>query len=252
MNFFPYIGSKGKLAKTIINKMPEHLCYVEVFGGAGNVLLQKEPSKVEVLNDINKELITLYRVVQNHLEEFLRHFKWALVSRDEFERQLKADPETLTDIQRAVRFYYIQKTCFGGKAVGRNFGYSVTAKSGLNLLRLEEDLSTIHLRLVRVNMESLPYAEVIKRYDRIETFFYLDPPSHKVENYYGKGIFAEEDYSRLAEILINIKGKFILSINDTPFIREVFHKFKQEDTSVLYTVNRDGNKTVKELLITNY
>ena len=102
MNFFPYIGSKGKLAKTIINKMLEHLCYVEVFGGAGNVLLQKEPSKVEVLNDINKELITLYRVVQNHLEEFLRHFKWELVSRDEFERQLKADPETLKLIYKEL------------------------------------------------------------------------------------------------------------------------------------------------------
>ena len=101
-------------------------------------------------------------------------------------------------------------------------------------------------------MESLPYTEVIKRYDRVETFFYLDPPYHKVENYYGKGIFAEKDYSCLAELLTSIKGKFMLSINDILFIREVFHKFKQEETSVLYIVNRNGNRTIKELLITNY
>lgn len=78
---FPYKGIKGKLAKTIIKLLPEHCCYVEVFAGAANVFLKKEPSKVEVINDINKELITLYRVVQNHLEEFIRSFKWALVSR---------------------------------------------------------------------------------------------------------------------------------------------------------------------------
>lgn len=155
--FIPYAGSKGKLAKTIIKRLPEHNLYVEVFAGAANVFLKKEPSKIEVINDINKELITLYRVVQNHLEKFVRHFKWALFSREEFNRQLQSQPGTLTDIQRAVRFYYLQKSSFAGKVVGRNFGYSLTTKPHFNLLRIEEELSATHLRLAGATIECLPY-----------------------------------------------------------------------------------------------
>lgn len=247
-----YIGSKGKLAKQIIDKFPTHACYCEVFGGAGNVLFKKEPSKVEVINDINTELVTLYRVVQNHLEEFIRYFKWSLVSRDEWHRQMKSEPETLTDIQRAARFYYLQKLGYGGKVTGRSYGYSKTAKPKLNLLRIEEDLSEYHLRLARVYIENLPYADVIKRYDGDNTFFYLDPPYHLVEDYYGKNIFNENDFSILADILQSIKGKFMLSINDTEFIRNIFKVFKQEKVNVRYTVCKNNNKIADELLVTNY
>lgn len=201
MVFIPYMGSKGKLAKTIINQLPEHCCYVEAFAGAANVFLKKESSKVEVINDINKELITLYRVVQNHLDEFLRYFKWALVSREEFDRQLQSPPDTLTDIQRAARFYYLQKCAFGGKVQGQTFGYSLVTTPRLNLLRIEEELSAVHLRLSRVTIECLPYDDIVRRYDRPDTLFYLDPPYEKCETCYGKGIFSKEDYAMLANIL---------------------------------------------------
>ena len=131
----PYIGGKTRLAKEIIPLFQEHICYVEPFCGAAGIFFAKEPSEVEVLNDINGELINLYRVIQNHLEEFIRQFKWALSSRQVFEWQKMTVPETLTDIKRAARFFYLQKSGFGGRVEGQSFGTGTTSGPRLNLLR---------------------------------------------------------------------------------------------------------------------
>ena len=89
-----------------ISLFPTHECYVEVFaGGEALYFLRPQPAPCEVLNDINSDLVTLYRLVQNHLEEFARQFKWALNSRHIFEWQKITRPETLTDIQCAARFF---------------------------------------------------------------------------------------------------------------------------------------------------
>jgi len=247
-----WIGGKSRLTKEIIKRIPEHRCYVEPFAGAAWVLFRKEESRAEVLNDINRELINLYRVIQNHLEEFVRQFKWILVSREEFERMGRARPDTLTDIQRAVRFYYRQKLTFGGKVAGRTFGYSATAKPRLNLLRIEEDLSAAHLRLARVLIESLPYTDLIPRYDRPETFFYIDPPYFGCEDFYGKGVFSREDFARLAELLGGIKGRFLLSLNKAPETLEIFNSFEIEDVVTRYSCSRDADVRVTEILVRNY
>jgi len=176
-----WLGGKSRLADQIIHKIPPHVCYCEVFCGGAHVFFSKRQSKVEVINDINSDLVNLYRVAQNHLEEFVRQFKFMLVSRDQFERYQKTAPETLTDIQRAVRFYYTIKTAFGAKVTGQSYGYSCTRPSNFNLLRVEEDLSAAHIRLSRVNIENLPYENVIKKYDSPDTFFYLDPPYYNCE-----------------------------------------------------------------------
>lgn len=247
-----WLGGKSQLSKVIIPKIPEHTCYVEPFAGAAWVFWKKEESKVEVLNDINKELITLYRVIQNHLEEFIRYFKWSLISRDEFYRLKTLPPDCLTDIQRAARFYYLQRNAFGGKIEGCNFGYATTKSSRLNLLRIEEELSAAHIRLARVYIECLEYEDVIKRYDKPHTFFYIDPPYFDCETMYGKEIFSKNDFQNLADILGNIQGKFILSLNDRPEIREIFAKFKIEEVNVKYTCSKSKNVSAKEILIMNF
>lgn len=246
------IGGKSRLAGTIVERLPAHRCYVEPFAGAAWVLFRKPESKVEVINDINREVVTLYRCLQWHPEEFMRFFKWALVSRDEFARLQKADPDTLTDIQRAARFYYLQRTAFGGKVINQAFGYAATAPSHFNLLRIEEQLSAAHLRLCRVYVECLPYAEVIRRYDRQDTCFYVDPPYFGSEHYYGRGLFSREDFGVLAGLLAGIKGKFLLSLNDTPEVREIFAGFDFEDVRTMYSVGKDENKAVREVLIKNF
>ena len=118
----------------------------------------RQPADVEVLNDVNGEVINLYRVVKNHLEEFMRQFKSALASRQLFEWAKETPPEVLTDIQRAARYLYIQKLSFGGKVTGQTFGYSPSSPPRFNILRLEEDLSQAHLRLSRVWIEHLDWA----------------------------------------------------------------------------------------------
>lgn len=247
-----WMGGKSLLAKRIIERMPNHKCYCEPFAGAAWVLFKKPESMVEVINDINKDVITLYRCLQWHLEEFVRYFKWVLVAREEFERLKKADPETLTDIQRAARFYYLQQACFGGRISSPSFGYGTTRPAKLNLLRIEEYLSAAHLRLSRVYVECLPYAGVISRYDGPDTFFYVDPPYWDCENYYGRGVFSKEDFDVLANILAGVKGKFMLSLNDTPGVREVFSSFKIEAVQTKYTCSSGKNVAAGEVLICNY
>ncbi|MDR1946360.1 MAG: DNA adenine methylase [Desulfovibrio sp.] len=247
-----WIGGKSRLTKTIIERLPEHRCYVEPFAGAAWVLFRKPESASEVINDINKEVVTLYRCLQWHLEEFVRYFKWVLVARDEFDRLQKANPDTLTDIQRAARFYYLQQLAFGGKVCSRTFGYATSRPARLNLLRIEEQLSGAHLRLSRVYVECLPYAEIFQRYDSPETCFYVDPPYFGYESYYGRDFFNRDDFSALAGQLAGIKGTFLLSINDTPKIRSIFAAFDMEIVQTQYTCNKNKNKAVGELLIRNY
>lgn len=247
-----WMGGKSRLSHRILEMLPEHLCYCEPLAGAAWVLFRKPESKVEVINDLNREIVTFYRVIQHHLEEFVRYFKWVLVARDEFDRLKRVVPDTLTDIQRAARFYYIQQSCFGGRINGPTFGYAAVRAPKLNLLRIEETLSSAHLRLARTYIECLPYHEVIKRYDKPTTLFYIDPPYWACEDYYGKGMFSREDFSVLAELLPKIEGKFILSLNDKPEVRELFGSFKQDSVTVAYSCSNGKNLKSAELLIRNF
>ena len=126
----PWVGGKRRLAKHILPLFPAHTCYVEPFCGGAALYFLKETSKVEVINDVNGELINLYRVIKNHLEEFVRQFKWALTSRQVFEWTKATPTEVLTDIQRAARFYYLQTTAFGGRVDDQTFGTSTTRQAG--------------------------------------------------------------------------------------------------------------------------
>lgn len=247
----PWIGGKRRLADKILPMFPEHLCYVEPLAGAAALLFMKEPSKVEVLNDVNGELINLYRVIQRHLEEFMRQFKWALSSREIFRWQQTTPPDTLTDIQRAARFYYLQKLCFGGRVEKRSFGASTTTPPRLNLMRIEEDLSQAHMRLTRVTIERLDWRECVTRYDRPHTLFYLDPPYWGTEGY---GVdFPFEQYAALADTMRSMKGKAIISVNDVPEMRRTFAGMATKRVAIRYTVGgRQGPAERGELIIRNW
>lgn len=247
----PWIGGKRRLARHILPLFPEHTCYVEPFCGAAALYFMKEPSKAEVINDINGELINLYRVIQHHLDEFVRQFRWALVSRDIY-RWLQMTPaETLTDIQRAARFYYLQKQSFGGKLEGQTFGTGTTSPPRLNLLRIEEELSQAHLRLSRTTIEHLGWETCIKKYDRRHTLFYCDPPYWQTEGY---GVdFGFENYTALAALGVALKGKMILSLNDTEEMRETFSGFHIETVDIRYSLQTENRAEVKrELIIRNF
>lgn len=251
-SFLAWVGGKSQLTDRIIPLMPPHQCYVEVFAGAAWMLFRKEESKVEIINDINSDLVTLYRVVKNHLEEFIRTLKWLVVARDEFDRFMMMEPATLTDIQRSARFFYIMKTGYGARLKNPSFGIAASAPSRFVLSRIEEELSTAHLRLNRVYIENKPFQTVIDRFDKPETLFYVDPPYWGCENYYGNGVFSREDFGVLRDRLAGIKGKFIMSINDVPEIREMFRDFTIQRVQTKYSMGKEGVKSVTELLIMNY
>ncbi|HEB2006330.1 TPA: DNA adenine methylase [Yersinia enterocolitica] len=245
----PWVGGKRRLAKYILPLFPSHTCYVEPFCGGAALYFLKETSKVEVINDVNGELINLYRVIKNHLEEFVRQFKWALTSRQVFEWTKATPAEVLTDIQRAARFYYLQTTAFGGKVDGQTFGTSTTSPVGLNLLRLEETLSAAHLRLSRTMIEHLGWAACVEKYDRSHTLFYLDPPYWQTCGY---GVeFGLEQYVHMAQLARSIQGSMIISVNDIPEMRDVFKGLRMDTVSLKYSLG-DNKKQASELIIRNF
>lgn len=249
----PWLGGKRRLADRLLPLFPAHECYVEVFaGGAALFFLRPMPAKTEVLNDINGELVNLYRVVQNHLEEFVRQFKWALSSRQLFKWLQDTPTETLTDIQRAARFFYLQQHAFGGRVDGQSFGTATTGPA-INLCRIEENLSAAYLRLAGTYIENLSWLACAERYDRPHTFFYMDPPYWQTEGY---GVaFPFEQYQEMAAFMRRCKGKVMVSINDHPDIRRAFEGFHMEQTAIKYSVGNQrqgGAETSSELIIMNW
>lgn len=253
-SLIPYFGGKTRLAKRIIEKIPPgHGCYVEVFAGSATVLFTKEPSRSEVLNDFDRELITFYRVIKHHPHEFHRQFEFCLVSRDEFERLTRVEPDTLTDVQRAVRYFYLQKTCFGGKVTGQTFGTSTSGPPRLNLFNLQNSIHDAWVRLAQVTIERLDFRTLIPKYDRPHTFYFLDPPYWQIPGY--RHDFKDQDFHDLADVLGSIQGRFLMTINDTPEVREIFGRFNVEEVRLRYSVNH--TKAVRgrentELLVANY
>lgn len=245
-----YIGGKNRLAKSVIALFPNHATYVEAFAGGAQVFFRKEPSKVEVLNDLDGEIVNFYRVCQNHYEELLRYLRFCLVSRKWFDLFKATDPATLTDIQRAARKLYLQKNCFASLVVNPIYHRNVVQPPGFNLDRLPELIENTHKRLERVQIECAPYAEVLERYDRKGSLFYLDPP------YYGRKLyrhnFTPEDFAQLAEHLAKLQGKFVLSLNDVPEVRTLFQRFYIQGVNLHYTAQKHAERRYREVLITNF
>jgi DNA adenine methylase len=250
-----YIGGKRNLAGRLVPLLDrvEHDGYAEPFVGMGGIFLRRRSRpRVEVINDVAGDVATFFRVLQRHYAYFLDMLRFRVASRAEFERLRAQPPETLTDLERAVRFLYLQRLAFGGKVEGRSFGVSRGGVSTFNVTKLEPMLADIHERLAGVVIEQLGYADFIRRYDRPGMLFYLDPPYWGCETDYGSDVFGRDDFAALADQLAGIKGRFVLSINDTPGARSVFARFDQIVLPVTYTVGAGEAKKVSELVIANF
>jgi DNA adenine methylase len=250
----PYLGGKRRLAARIIQRIStvSHSCYVEPFVGMGGVFLRRPfRAQAEVVNDISRDVATLFRVLQRHYVPLMDMLRWQVTSRAEFERLKAANPDTLTDLERAVRFLYLQRTAFGGKVAGRNFGTSTADSGRFDVTKLGAILEDVHERLAGVAIECLPFGRLIETYDRPETLFYLDPPYWGCETDYGDGVFAPADFERLAALLAGIKGRFLLSLNDVPEVREIFAAFRIEAVETSYSVNGGAQGKAAELLISD-
>ncbi len=256
-----WVGGKSRLRKQIVNLLPPHTCYVEPFAGAAWVLFAKQPSDVEILNDLDQELINFFRVVREKPEELIRSFAWQLVSRAEFDRLANLNPAQLTDVQRAHRFYYIIMAGWGGELDYPRFQTSITDGGHGNRLigalkTLRERLKPVHERLQTVIIENLDWQECIDRYDRPSTVMYVDPPYPGNKCNYAHNMREWADHYLLAERLSRARCKWILSSYDMPEIRHLFADYfiiPVQSASGMRTKKHETTRVInREVLITNF
>ncbi|MEM9968505.1 MAG: DNA adenine methylase [Pseudomonadota bacterium] len=253
----PYLGGKRNLAKRVcaIIDADDHTTYAEPFVGMGGIFLRRtrRPS-AEFINDYGREVHNLFRILQEHYVAFLDIMRFQLTTQANFNRLLNTDPETLTDLQRAARFLYLQRTAFGGKPFRQNFGISCDRPSRFNISSLKDDLEALHDRLCGVTITCLNYDIFIQKIDHCDAFFYLDPPYWGCETDYGKLLFERDDFQRIADQLGKIKGRFLMSINDVGEIREMFARYFIVPMTTSYSVgtNNKNNINRAELLVSNF
>ncbi|WP_118134084.1 DNA adenine methylase [Oceanicella sp. SM1341] len=247
----PWLGGKRALHRTLIDRISRipHKTYVEPFVGMGGVFLRRPfRPRLEVANDRNGEIVNLFRILQRHYAYLMDTMRFHVTAREEFERLRRTDPATLTDLERAARFLYLQRLAFGGN-IGGAFGVAPTCGPRFDISRLGPLLEAAHSRLSGVVFESLDWREVLARYDSPDTLFYLDPPYLGGENDYGKGMFARADFAEMAGLLAGLKGRFVMSINDTAETRDWFGRFHLDGVSLSYTAGRGAAVDAAELVV---
>ncbi len=244
-----YIGGKRRIARLLCSLIPEHTAYVEPFAGGAQLFFHKPRSKVELLNDLDGEIVNFLRVCQRHPAELSRLLRFQPVSRVLFNLHHSQPPELLTDVERAARFFYLQKNCWSGKRKGQSLHHGVTKSTNWNSADLERRLTEAAGRLDRTQIESLPYQVVLQRFDRPTTFFYCDPPYVGVDLYQHN--FTDEQFAELADLLRSLKGRFLLSINDCDKARHWFREFERREITLTYTSTRRP-RPFPELLFANY
>jgi DNA adenine methylase len=245
-----YIGGKNRLANLIISQIPPHKTYVEPFAGGAQVFFHKPPSKVEILNDLSDDIVNFFRICQSHAPELIRYVQHMVAARSWFALLQKMDPRVLTDIQRAARFFFLQKVDYGGLVAHRNFALQVVQSTHWSPSRIPGLIDNTARRLQNAQIEALPYQQIIRKCDRESTFFYFDPP------YYGKKLyqfnFEKKDFQELAGLLAGLKGKFILSLNDVPEVRDIFRDFRMQPIQLAYSAQQKVGRRYSELMIKNF
>lgn len=250
-SFIAWIGGKRLLRRRIISMFPSSGIdrYVEVFGGAAWVLFGADQhAKAEIYNDINGDLVNLFRCVKYHYRELQRELRLTLNSREMFfDYRSQMQAEGLTDIQRAAKFFMIIKLSYGSDR--RTYG--CTAK---NIIKMTGYLEKASDRLAHVVIEHRSFEDILRVYDSPGTLFYLDPPYHGTEKYYDNR-FAEGDHIRLRDCLSGISGKYVLSYNDDAFVRNLYsknHVIEVTRNSNLTGRYEHADRKYRELIITNY
>ncbi len=250
-SFISWIGGKKLLRKEICERFPEKPeKYIEVFGGAAWVLFYKEKhAGMEVYNDINSNLVNLFKCVKFHPNAIKEELEYVLNSREWYNnfKDLYQSP-ALTDIQRAAKYFYMIRASYGSKI----------SSFGANSRDISDTayLSAIRERLKRVVIENKSFDKLIHQYDRPGTLFYCDPPYYGTERYYDTGdvAFDESQHVKLSEILHGIKGKCVVSYNNSNFIKRLYKGFTIDE------IKRKNNlaarygtgMSFKELIIKNY
>ena len=251
-SFMSWVGGKKALRDAIVARLDERCDrYVEVFGGGGWVLFHKRPSKFEVYNDFNGTLVNLYRCVRDHPDELCEELRYSLNSRRDFDyiRDLLHSDTRIPDIKRAAFFYQVIRESYAS-------GLDSFGGQPHNIWNNFPIIHKASERLQTVVIENKDFEKLIAQYDRPNTIFYLDPPYFETEDYYEEVGFTKADHVRLRDALMRIQGRFLLSYNDCPEIRDLYSRdgIMIESTTRLSNIAQryDAGKQYPELFISNY
>jgi DNA adenine methylase len=235
------VGGKFYMRKKIIKLIPEHDTYVEPFVGGGSIFYGKTPSKKEVINDLDTHVYMCHLGGKENDFPILK----LKLTYDEFHTVRKAKPTEPSDVLLLCNL--LQKNSF--LSTGQTYyDPSQQTENGRKAVVANRDYPAYRERLKDTIILNTSYENVIKEYDSPTTFFYLDPPYENSKKTTSK-TYQSIDYTQLSDILKNIQGKFLLSINDSPFIREVFKDFTIDDVDTRYCLKE---RKVSELFIKNY
>lgn len=214
-----WFGSKSRLVKEIVKYFPEHQTYVDVFGGSGAVLLGKRPSKVEVYNDLNQKMSSLFRVLsdKSKTRELIRRLELTPYSREIFKNAAASVDFENDEIELAKLMIVVQRQSHGGLA--KQWSYCVDAPAGGYSASVRkfhagiERLPAVQDRMRKVQVENLCFTDLMPRYDRPNTLFYLDPPyvpETRVNGSYEKEM-SLEDHQAMVSQLLTLEGMCVLS-----------------------------------------
>lgn len=215
LSFFPYVGGKHFMLNTLLKIIPPHRIYVEVFGGSGKLLLNKEPSKLEIYNDYDKRLANLFYVIVFKFDEFYEKVSRLVYSREIYNQIVKdldnVEIKELGDVNIAVKTYFKLQSSFSGRLNSKVFKITLTERFPKEFFNSLNKLSLIHDRLKNVIIENMDFKKLLKKYKDIEdAFIYLDPPYYGVSNYYNIK-FTEENHKEMLNLLKETKAKWLLS-----------------------------------------
>ena len=254
----PYLGGKQALVPKLLPLIPEHVCYVEVFGGAAALLLNKPSSPIEVYNDIDSELVNLFEVIRDDAEAFIGRADFLLYSRELYQRwQRDLENGTVPEdrVERAVRFWYVIRSAFGAHpGKGWAFQRARPRNSAKVVQNALANVRAIHERLKTVEIDHVDFRRCIKNRDAPTTFMFLDPPYLQTERYRA-GDFTLEDHRDLARILRDANSKWLMTVGDHPEIRALYSGFRQSIATSSVAVKKViGGKRdrLRHLLIRNY
>lgn len=214
----PWCGSKWRMKNNIIpviNSIP-HWRYSEPYGGSAVILLYKPKSEVEFYNDINGNLYNLFHVLNTPdlFDEFKKYFRYPVKSEAMFLYCRKRyKDETLSEVERAVCFFYVSCLAFGGRHLSPSFGYTVKESMSYRLRNKVVFLDEYYDRLKDVTVMNRDGLDCLNVLDKESTLFYVDPPYWTDDKKYDMypDDFTKEDYENLIEKLLTVKGKVILS-----------------------------------------
>jgi len=251
-NPLTYIGGKASLAPRLLELLPPHRTYVEVFGGVAHLLYRKEPSPIEVYNDIDARLATLFHVLRDHFDDLAARLRWTLYARSAHAAWRRIGPSG-DPIEDALRMFYLLQSSMCGDP-SSSWAYSKLRRQAVGYEGSKAAIEAVAERFKGVAIDQRDFREIIPKWDGPETMFFCDPP------YYGDPgayfwRFTEQDHSDLAALLRDISGKAMVTYYDHPEIRRLYAGWR---ISEHHRKRRSGamwghpQKVVCELILLNY